>query len=327
MVLRDNSASLKVSWRPSRSLSPPLPEQRAIAAFLDHETARLDALIARKERLIELLEEKRTALISHAVTRGLDPTVPLKESGVPWLGKVPVGWEVRRLKHIAEIRSGTAKGRDFGSRPTIELPYLRVANVQDGYLDLSDVATIIIARDEIERYSLQRGDVLMNEGGDFDKLGRGYVWDGSISPCVHQNHVFAVRPKPGINPRWINMITLTSYAKHYFILKSKQTTNLASISGTSLQETPILLPSNEEQNRILNYLDRETARLDALIAKVQQGIELLREYRTALISAAVTGKIQIVERDAPCTGVQPAIVNQTSEGKGATHARPDREEL
>lgn len=138
-------------------LVPTLPEQHAIAAFLDRETARLDALIAKKEQLIELLGEKRAALISQAVTRGLDPAASMKDSGVPWLGQIPAHWEVKRLKFVADVRTGTAKGRDFGSREIVEIPYLRVANVQDGYLDLSDVATIVIARDEIPRYTLPSG--------------------------------------------------------------------------------------------------------------------------------------------------------------------------
>jgi len=272
---------------------PPLQEQRAIFAFLDRETARLDALIAKKEGLIELLGEKRAALISRAVTHGLDSTVLLKDSGVLWLGQIPAHWEVKRLKFVADVRNGTAKGRDFGSREIVEIPYLRVANVQDGYLDLSDVATIVIARDEIPRYTLRVGDVLMNEGGDFDKLGRGSVWIGQIDLCIHQNHVFAVRPRYIGDSAWINTITFTLYAKHYFILKSKQSTNLASISATNLQDLPVVLPPLAERQRILEFIDSETAKLDALTAKVREGVEKLSEYRAALISAAVTGKIDV----------------------------------
>ncbi len=271
----------------------PLPEQLAIAAFLDHKTARINALIAKKERLIEPLQEKRAALISHAVTKGLDPTVPMKDSGVEWLGEVPSHWEVKRLRFVADVLTGVAKGRDLGQKDVVEIPYLRVANVQDGYLDLADIATIIVGVDEVERYSLKYGDVLMNEGGDFDKLGRGYVWEEIIAPCLHQNHVFAVRPHFGVNPYWISIITLTSYAKHYFILKSKQSTNLASISGTNLKELPVLMPPEDELNEIMLYTKDATAKIDALISRIRGGIEKLREYSTALISSAVTGKIDV----------------------------------
>jgi type I restriction enzyme S subunit len=271
----------------------PLSEQRAIAAFLDRETARIDALIRKQERLIDLLEEKRAALISHTVTKGLDPDVEMKDSGVEWLGKIPAHWEVIRLKFLANVQSGAAKGRDLDGDDTIEVPYLRVANVQKGFVDLSDVATITIRRNEIDRYSLQSGDILMTEGGDYDKLGRGTVWKGQITPCVHQNHIFAVRTQAGISPHWIDMITQADYARHYFIMRSKQSTNLASISMTNLVDLPVILPPGEEAFDILAYLDRETAKIDTLIDKAEAMIERLQEYRTALISAAVTGKIDV----------------------------------
>jgi type I restriction enzyme, S subunit len=272
---------------------PLLGEQCAIAAFLDRETAIINALIAKKERLIELLQEKRAALISHAVTKGLDPAVPMKDSGVEWLGEIPAHWEVKRLKFVADVLTGVAKGRDLGQKDVVELPYLRVANVQDGYLDLTDIASIIVGADEVERYSLKYGDVLMNEGGDFDKLGRGYVWEETIAPCLHQNHVFAVRPHLGVDSFWISIITLTSYAKHFFILRSKQSTNLASISGTNLKELPVLMPPESERDEILLYIKDATAKIDALISRIGEGIEKLKEYSTALISAAVTGKIDV----------------------------------
>jgi type I restriction enzyme, S subunit len=133
----------------------------------------------------------------------------------------------------------------------------------------------------------------MNEGGDYDKLGRGAVWQGQIDPCVHQNHVFAVRPKSMGDSTWINAITGTLYAKYYFMLKSKQSTNLASISATNIQNLPVLLPPLSERGAILEFIDHETSKLDALIAKVHEAIDKLREYRAALIAAAVTGKIDV----------------------------------
>jgi type I restriction enzyme S subunit len=275
---------------------PTIGEQEAIAEFLDRETRRIDALVKKKERLLELLQEQRTALISHVVTQGLNPNAPKKDSGIPWLGHIPAHWEVKRLKFIAEVRSGAAKGRDFGERDTMEVPYLRVANVQDGYLDLADVATIVIAKSELKRFLLRKGDVLMNEGGDYDKLGRESVWQGQVEQCVHQNHVFAVRPQQVEASDWINTTTFTSYAKFYFMLRSKQSTNLASISGTNVQEFPVVMPPALERHAILKHLNRATANLDALMAKVRTAIERLQEYRTALISAAVTGSIDVRQK-------------------------------
>jgi type I restriction enzyme S subunit len=187
------SASMQnISQETISNLLFPLPsagEQRAIAAFLDRETARIDALVAKKERLIALLQEQRTALITRAVTKGLDPTVPMKDSGVEWLGEIPAHWEVKPLKALSQLQTGLTLGKKYEEKKLVVRPYLRVANVQDGYLDLDDIAEVEIPLQDALRYELRDGDVLVTEGGDFDKLGRGHVWAGQIAPCLHQNHL------------------------------------------------------------------------------------------------------------------------------------------
>ncbi|NHN75864.1 restriction endonuclease subunit S [Azotobacter chroococcum] len=210
-----------------------------------------------------------------------------KDSGVEWLGRVPEHWQIKRLKHIANVQTGVAKGKDNEGKDTIEVPYLRVANVQDGYLSLDDVTTIEIPREDLECYSLQPGDVLMNEGGDFDKLGRGSVWQGEIEPCIHQNHVFAVRPT-AVPSAWLNAFTGSLAAQFYFMGRAKQSTNLASISSSNIMELPVALPPEAEMDLLLDLVDHETARIDALVAKKTRFIELLREKRQALITHAVT---------------------------------------
>ncbi|MBE8970789.1 restriction endonuclease subunit S [Nostocales cyanobacterium LEGE 12452] len=272
-----------------------IEQQQAIASFLDRKTAAIDTLIAKKQRLIQLLEEKRTALINQAVTKGLNPNVPMKDSGIPWIGDVPEHWKVLRLKFIAEVRGGVAKGRNLKDKKIVELPYLRVANVQDGYLDLSDVATISIEVSEERRYLLKTGDVLMNEGGDDDKLGRGAVWEGQIDRCIHQNHVFAVRPFKSINPHWINLTTQASYLKYFFLIRAKRATNLASISSYNLKEAPILFPPPHEQEETLAKVQKQLDNIQNIYAKVIFQIKKLQEYRQSLITAAVTGKIDIRE--------------------------------
>jgi len=271
---------------------PDREEQSLIAAFLDHETAKIDALIAEQETLIELLKEKRQAVISHAVTKGLDPNAPMKDSGVEWLGEIPAHWSITRLKFVAHVQGGVAKGRELNGMDTIEVPFLRVANVQDGYLDLNDVANIEIPPSELPRYSLQYGDVLMNEGGDFDKLGRGHIWRSEIEPCIHQNHVFAVRPAH-IDSEWLNLLTSAAYGRFYFMSRSKQSTNLASISSTNIHEFPLLMPPASERKTIVAHVEKECAATDSLLHEAQHAISLLKERRSALISAAVTGKIDV----------------------------------
>jgi type I restriction enzyme S subunit len=216
----------------------------------------------------------------------------MKPSGVAWLGEIPAHWTVIELKRIADVSTGMAKGKEHAGRSTISVPYLRVANVQNGYLDLEDIAFMEIPVSDLARYSLKRGDVLMNEGGDFDKLGRGCVWNGQIEPCITQNHVFAVRPH-SVRSEWLSAITGSDYAQFYFKTRSKQSTNLASISSTNLMELPVVLPPDDEVLRVLDAITEKTAACDQLLSAAGSAIDLLQERRAALISAAVTGQIDV----------------------------------
>lgn len=284
---------------------PPLSEQANICNFLDHETARIDALIEEQQRLIELLKEKRQAVISHAVTKGLDPTVPMKDSGVDWLGEVPAHWDVGTLRWYATIQGGVAKGKDYEGRETVVMPYLRVANVQNGYVDLTEVKEIAVLESEVERYRLRAGDVLMNEGGDNDKLGRGTVWQAQIDPCLHQNHVFAIRPNGLLRAEWLAAFTQSEQARTYFYLNSKQSTNLASISASNVMSLALPIPSASEQLEILTYLEKDRIRYEQLTGVAVSTVELLQERRSALISAAVTGKIDVRGWQPPASAPAP----------------------
>ena len=278
------------------ALWPSIPEQMAIAAFLDRETAKIDGLVARKERLIELLQEKRAALITCAVTKGLDPNAPMRDSGVDWLGEIPAHWDVKPLKSISDLQTGLTLGKRYKAEAMTTRPYLRVANVQDGYLALDDVAEVEVPVRDVRRFELRMGDVLMTEGGDFDKLGRGHVWTEQLTQCLHQNHIFAVRPRPSVlTSHFLALVMSSMYGRAYFTATSKQSTNLASTNSTKLRNLPIPLPGLDDQVEITGWIHRETAKIDVLIAKISHAIDHLKEFRIALISAAVTGKIDVRE--------------------------------
>ncbi|NOU15115.1 MAG: restriction endonuclease subunit S [Methylococcaceae bacterium] len=202
---------------------------------------------------------------------------------------LPKGWKRLSLATVAEVRTGVAKGKQNLKNP-VELPYLRVANVQDGYIDTSTIKTIQIERDQIERYSLKAGDVLMTEGGDFDKLGRGDVWNGEINPCLHQNHVFAVRTDLSIlTPHFLAALSASRYGKAYFLGCAKRSTNLASINSTQLKEFPVLLPPVVEQQKITKILstwDQAISTTEKLLANSQQ-------QKNALIQQLLSGKKRI----------------------------------
>ncbi|WP_414622803.1 restriction endonuclease subunit S [Calothrix sp. CCY 0018] len=206
------------------------------------------------------------------------------------LGRIPKDWDIKPLTELAEINSGVTLGRNLSGFGTVELPYLRVANVQDGYLELSEIKTVRIFKQEIPRYLLQPGDVLMNEGGDYDKLGRGTVWYGQVSPCLHQNHVFRVRPNQNnLISEFLALVSASSYGKKFFILSSKQSTNLASINSTQLKSFPIPCPTIGEQKIILEI----TNTYDVRIRKKETRLEKLKLVKKGLMSDLLTGKVRV----------------------------------
>lgn len=168
--------------------------QSKIVSFLDLECKQIDDLLSKSRSSIEEYKKLKQAVITQAVTKGVRGEREMKDSGVEWIGEIPKEWRKTQLRHCATIKSGITLGKSYSKDTVlIERPYLRVANVQGGYVDLNDLATIQVTPDEDLKYRLHSGDVLMTEGGDRDKLGRGCVWHGEIEPCLHQNHVFAVQ--------------------------------------------------------------------------------------------------------------------------------------
>ncbi len=229
---------------------PPLPEQKKIAAILTAVDDKLGVI----SRQIEATQALRQGLMQTLFSRGVD-------------NQDAANWPVVLLQDVAEVRTGVAKGKK-GLKDPVELPYLRVANVQDGHIVLTEVKTIEVEASQVERYALRRGDVLMTEGGDFNKLGRGDVWEAQISPCLHQNHVFAVRPDPSkLNSYYLAALAASDYGRQYFLSCAKRTTNLASINSSQLKSFPVLLPPLDEQARIADIVAAANARIEILGTK------------------------------------------------------------
>lgn len=239
---------------------------------------------------------------------------------------LPKGWKRLPLHDVAEVRTGLAKGKS-GLRDPVELPYLRVANVQDGHLALGDIKTIAVERDQIDRYSLRYGDLLMTEGGDFDKLGRGDVWEGQIEPCLHQNHVFAVRPQlDRIDPFFLAALTASHHGRTYFLGCAKRSTNLASINSSQLKSFPVLAPSLPEQRRIASVLttwDEAIAATDKLLVNSrQQKLALMSKVLRLPVSS--TENIEKTDNGGYPASVQPGIPNLPSAPDGWKRTRLGR---
>jgi len=270
--------------------SPSIQEQKQIAAFLDRETAKIGALIAEQQRLIELLKEKRQAVISHAVTKGLNPNAPMKDSSIEWLGEVPEHWEVRSAKSVSTFITSGPRGWSE-----------RVGD--DGHLfiqsgDLNDLLQVEFATAkrvqvgddaETSRTRLSDGDVVVCITG---------AKTGNVAVCVTvpekayvNQHLCLIRPSQEVLPVYLGVLLKSKVGQTYFELSQyglKQ-----GLSLENIKEAPVLLPPHAEQTTIVDFLDRETAKLDDLTAEAQRGIKLLKERRAALISAAVTGKIDV----------------------------------
>ena len=268
---------------------PPLDERQTIGGYLDRETAKIDALVARKERLIELLQEKRAALITRAVTRGLDPNVPMKDSGVEWLGEIPAHWEVKRLKHLTP---GTTVGIVVTpSKYYVDegIPCLRSLNVSRGTIDMDNLVFISEHANEIHRKSkIFAGDVVVVRTG---QAGTAAVVPTELdgANCID---LLIVRRSEQILPRYV----------YYYLNSRNAISQAAELSVGAIQAhyntstlVQLLVPRIplDEQNRIVTHLDAATRETDRLIAKIHKATDHLREFRTALISAAVTGKIDV----------------------------------
>lgn len=277
-------------------LVPPLAEQERIAAFLDAECAEIDAVLEKTRASIEEYKKLKQAVITQAVTKGIRGDRPMKDSGIEWIGEIPAEWRKTQLRHCAAIKSGITLGKKYEKTDSlVERPYLRVANVQDGYVDLSVLTTIEVTHDEDLKYRLRAGDVLMTEGGDRDKLGRGCVWHGEIEPCLHQNHIFAVQTsKETLLPEFLEYLTVSDVGRSYFDVTAIKTTNLACTSSSKVLAFTIPLPSVEEQAEIVEALNTKCAGIDALIAKKQQYLTEIENYKKSLIYEYVTGKKEVV---------------------------------
>lgn len=229
---------------------PLLPEQKRIAAILD----KADALRQKRRRALARLDD-------------LLQSVFLDMFGDPVTN--PMGWEATTLEQIATIGSGATKGRKFNGKQTVQIPYMRVANVQDGKLELDVVKTIEVLPSDIERYKLESGDILLTEGGDPDKLGRGAIWRGEIDLCIHQNHIFKVRTiSELISPEYLIKLIASPRGKRYFFKAAKQTTGIATINKTQLKAFPVLLPSLKLQRIYIRYLSE----LDTVKGRYQESL-------------------------------------------------------
>lgn len=252
---------------------PSLPEQNRIVARIEELFSELDNGVETLRKTKQQLAVYRQAVISAAFPEMTE------ENTV-------------RLDEIAVISGGITKGRDLSKQETIHLPYLRVANVQNGYLDLSQMKTIELKTSEMEKYLLCAGDVLYTEGGDRDKLGRGTVWNDEIPNCVHQNHVFKARlDQAKANPRYVAYWSMSAFTRNYFYNKGKQSVNLASINKTVLSALTLPLPSLAEQEAALRVIESHLSVCDEIEKTVEIALQQAETMRQSILKQAFEGRL------------------------------------
>ena len=269
---------------------PDQPEQAKILTTLDRETARIDALVEKKTRFIELLKEKRQALITHAVTKGLDPNVKMKDSGVEWIGQVPEHWKIAPVKYHYDARLGKMIQPAAVSDRDIEVPYHRAQTVQWERIVESDIKEMWASPRDIEQFSVSEGDLLICEGGDVCRAA--IVKQPPEKNMIFQNSIHRIRSKGEYGVGWVMRLMQHLRSSEWIdVLCNKNT--IVHFTSDKLGSLECPLPPPDEQATIAAALDRETARIDALIGKAEQSITLLKERRSAFITAAVTGQIDL----------------------------------
>ena len=271
---------------------PPQEEQNQIVKYLDWQTSKINTLIKVKKKQIELLKEQKQAVINKAVTKGLDDTIPMKDSGIEWLGKVPEHWTIRNLGSFASLQNGISESGDFFTKG---FPFVNYGDVYNNYALPKEVDGLANSnKKQQEVYSIIEGDILFTRTSETkEDIARSCVAICTIENAVFSGFVIRVRP--------ISNTILTGYSKFYFrnellrnyFVKEMNIVTRASLSQGVLRSLPVMLPSLEEQQAIVTYLEEKTALIEKAIAVIEKEIELVSEYKTSLISSVVTGRVDV----------------------------------
>ena len=271
---------------------PPLPTQRKIANFLNRKTEQINELIHIKERMVELLQEQRTALVHETVTKGLDPNVEMKPSGVEWIGEIPVHWEVKRLKYVAKILSSIVDKHIYPDEIQV-----RLCNYTDVYNnDYITIDTILekgsCKESEFTRFVLQKDDVIITKDSETpDDIGVPTYVKDDLDNVVCGYHLTMIRPF-ACRGEFIFRFIQSDLTRRYFEFNANGITRYG-LRNSIVENLFVPIPTDSEQTEIANFLDHKTAKIDELRSNEQRSLELLKEYRHTLISEVVTGKLDV----------------------------------
>ncbi len=274
---------------------PPEEERLSIINRINWEVNRIDTLITKKTRFIELLKEKRLALITHAVTKGLDPDVPMKDSGIVWIGEIPEHWDMKRLRHIANFKNSNVDKKSYDDQESVKL-----CNYTDVYYNEiitpdMDFMVATASESEIESFSLKKGDVIITKDSEDPKdIGIPSLVLEDLDDVVCGYHLTVINTyEPNMSEFVYRLIQAHSTKAHFFV-ESPGITRYG-LDQDAIGDIPVCVPPEEERLSIIDRINWEVIRIDTIITKTQRSIELLKERRSAFITAAVTGQIDLRE--------------------------------
>ena len=295
IVMEASSATLPIfNQTQTKNIVLPVPEifeQTTIANYLDHKTTQIDTLIFKKQQFITLLQEERTAVINQAVTKGLDPKVKMKDSGIEWLGEIPEHWKLMRVGSLSQCITGFAfKSDNFSFENGIKI--VRGDNVTENSLRWGDKTRYWNEYSEVlDRFQLQKNDIVI--GMDGSKVGKNYAYvEEKDLPLLLVQRVARIRSNSELIAKWIHF-NIGTYNFKYYINLSKTDPAIPHITLKNITSYPICIPDINELNLIIEKLNSKLEKLDETLKKSKQEIELLKEYKTALISEVVTGKVDV----------------------------------
>ena len=275
---------------------PSPDEQQQIAAFLDRKTGQIDALIAKKKELMDKLKEKRLAVITQAVTKGLNPAAPLRDSGIPWLGAVPEHWEVKRLRFATgRIEQGWSPQCDNQPADEDAWGVMKVGCVNGDEFDALENKALPLDLEPLEEYELQAREILISRANTKELLGSAAIVPDDVRPkLLLCDKLFRVRPVSGVNSEFLTCYLRTPAARYQYERDATGSSgSMQNIGQGTLKNLIVVLPPIDEQKLIIHYIRCEVAKLDALMRRTEFAIARLTEYRSALITAATTGKIDV----------------------------------
>lgn len=290
-----NTIRLKIPMEKLNQVVLPCPsisQQNQIVAFLDTETTRIDNLIAKQEKLIELLEEQRKSIISHAVTKGLNPNAPMKDSGVEWLGEVPEHWKIGKLKRwFNTVSGGTPNSNNYAKYyKNGTHPWLRTTDLNNGILTSFEIGITDEAIKESSCKYVPEDSVLIAMYGGDGTIGKNALL--KFKSTINQA-ICALIPNSHFNPEY--SFFYIQFYRPYWMVNAMGGRKDPNINQQQIQDAYFVLPPFNEQNKIVDFLKKEHSRIDSLVLKQNQLIEKMKEYRASIISHAVTGKINVQE--------------------------------